>query len=109
MENNLKKIRVSKKIKQEKVAKDLDTQQSAISNYEIGKVFPSISMLIKLADYYNTTIDYLLCNTNYNLPIDKIKTDNISNNDLILLNKINKLSNTNKDKVEKYIHTLQDI
>ena len=65
-------------------------------------------MLIKLANYYNTSIDYLLCRTKYDMSIDDVKPNNISDNDFILLNKINKLSATNKAKVESYIDGLND-
>ena len=60
MENNLKQIRNSKNLLQTKVAMDLNTTQETISSYETGRVFPSSDMLIQLADYYNTSIDYLL-------------------------------------------------
>lgn len=108
MENNLKQIRNSKKLLQTKVAMDLNTTQETISSYETGRVFPSSDMLIQLADYYNTSIDYLLCRTKYNMPIDDVKPNNISDTDFILLNKINSLSTTNKAKVEGYIDSLKD-
>ena len=108
MKNNLKEIRVSKNLLQTKVAIDLNTTKETISSYETGRVFPSSDMLIKLANYYNTSIDYLLCRTKYNMPIDDIKPNNLGDNDFILLNKINKLSNINKAKVEAYIDGLND-
>ena len=108
MKNNLKQIRNSKNLLQTKVAMDLNITQETISSYETGRVFPSSDMLIKLADYYNTSIDYLLCRTNYDMPINTIKPNNISNTDFLLLNKINKLSNTNKSKAEGYIDGLND-
>lgn len=108
MENNLKQIRNNKKLLQTKVAMDLNITQEAISSYETGRVFPSSDMLIKLANYYNTSIDYLLCRTKYDMPIDDVKPNNISDTDFILLNKINKLSTTNKAKVESYIDGLND-
>ena len=108
MKNNLKEIRVSKNLLQTKVAIDLNTTQETISSYETGRVFPSSDMLIKLANYYNTSIDYLLCRTKYNMPIDDIKPNNISENDFLLLNKINKLSNINRAKAEAYIDGLND-
>ena len=108
MENNLKRIRNSKNLLQTKVAMDLNTTQETISSYETGRVFPSSDMLIQLADYYNTSIDYLLCRTKYDLPIDDIKPNNISESDFILLNKINKLSSINKAKREGYIDGLND-
>lgn len=108
MENYLKQIRNSKNLLQAKVAMDLNTTQETISSYETGRVFPSSDMLIQLADYYNTSIDYLLCRTKYDMPIDDVKPNNISDTDFILLNKINSLSTTNKAKVEGYIDGLND-
>ena len=104
--NNLQTLRKKKGYKQIKVAMDLDTPQETISSYETGRVFPYIDMLIKLADYYNTSIDYILCRTKYDLPINDIKPNNISDEDFILLNKINKLSSTDKAKAEAYIDGL---
>lgn len=108
MENNLKNIRNSKNLLQTKVAMDLNTTQETISSYETGRIFPNVDMLIALADYYNTSIDYLLCRTKYDMPIDDIKPNNISEGNFILLNKINKLSSINKAKIEGYIDGLND-
>ena len=101
MENNLKRIRNSKNLLQTKVAMDLNTTQETISSNETGRVFSSSDMLIQLADY-------LLYRTKYDLPIDDIKPNNISDKDFILLNKISKLSLTDKAKVEAYIDGLND-
>ncbi len=88
MQNNLKQIRNNKNLLQTKVAMDLNITQETISSYETGRVFPSSDMLIKLADYYNTSIDYILCRTKYDMPIDSIKPNNITDEDFMLLNKI---------------------
>lgn len=108
MTNNLKQIRNSKNLLQTKVAMDLNITQETISSYETGRVFPSSDMLIKLANYYNTSIDYLLCRTKYNMPIDDIKPNNINESDFILLNKIKNLSSINRAKAEAYIDGLND-
>ena len=108
MENRLREIRKRNGLLQTKVAIDLHTTQETISSYETGRVFPSSDMLIKLAEYYNTSIGYLLNRTKYDMPIDSIKPDNISEEDFMLLNKINKLSELNKEKVESYIDGLND-
>lgn len=108
MKNNLKQIRNSKGLLQTKVAMDLNITQETVSSYETGRVLPSSDMLIKLADYYDTSIDYLLCRTNYNLPIDRIKPSNITDEDFVILNKINSLSRADKEKIEAYIDGLND-
>ena len=108
MKNNLKQIRNSKNLLQTKVAMDLKTTQETISSYETGRVFPSSDMLIELANYYNTSIDYLLCRTKFDMPINDIKPNNITDEEFMLLNKIKKLSTTDKAKVEGYIDGLND-
>lgn len=108
MKNNLKKIRKKNNLLQIKVAIDLNLTQETISSYETGRVFPGPENLKKLADYYDTTIDYLLCRTEYDMPIDKLKPNSISDEDFIILNKINRLSIINKAKAEAYIDGLID-
>lgn len=60
----LRKIRKEKKISQLKLALDLNTSQNTISRYETGEREPGINELIKIADYFNVSIDYLLERTN---------------------------------------------
>ena len=56
----LKEIRKSRGISQLKMAMDLNTNQNTISRYETGEREPGIAELIKIADYFNVSIDYLL-------------------------------------------------
>ena len=56
----LKEIRKTKGISQLKMAMDLNTNQNTISRYETGEREPGINELIKIADYFNISIDYLL-------------------------------------------------
>lgn len=56
----LKEIRKSKGISQLKLAMDLNTNQNTISRYETGEREPGIVELIKISDYFNISIDYLL-------------------------------------------------
>ncbi|MBR3908417.1 MAG: helix-turn-helix transcriptional regulator [Clostridia bacterium] len=60
----LKEIRKSKGISQLKMAMDLNTNQNTISRYETGDREPGINELIKIADYLNVSVDYLLERTN---------------------------------------------
>lgn len=60
----LKEIRKSKGISQLKLALDLNTNQNTISRYETGEREPGINELIKIADYFNVSLDYLLERTN---------------------------------------------
>ncbi len=56
----LKEIRKSKGIKQKEIAKELNISQSAISDYENGKLEPSIESLIKMANFLDCSVDKLV-------------------------------------------------
>ena len=60
----LKEIRKAKGISQLKMAMDLNTNQNTISRYETGEREPGIAELIRIADYFNVSVDYLLGRTN---------------------------------------------
>ena len=59
----LREIRKSKGISQLKMAMDLNMSQNTISRYETGEREPGINELIKIANYFNVSIDYLLDRT----------------------------------------------
>ncbi len=56
----LKRIRKEKKLNQQKVAIDLNISREALSHYENGKREPSLNMLLKMSEYYNVSINYLI-------------------------------------------------
>lgn len=56
----LKIIRKSKNLNQQKVAFDLNISRESLSYYENGKREPSLEMLVKMSDYFNVSIDYLI-------------------------------------------------
>ena len=56
----LKELRKSRKLSQQKLAMDLNINQNSISRYETGEREADYTTLIRLADYFNVSIDYLL-------------------------------------------------
>ena len=57
--NRLKELREDNDIYQKDIAKYLNVDQSNYSKYELEKINIPVVILKKLADYYDTTIDYL--------------------------------------------------
>ena len=47
------------------IAQKLNITKSHLSNLKSGYNEPSIDLLIKIANYFNVTIDYLVGRTNY--------------------------------------------
>ena len=63
MEIRLKDLRTSRGVSQVKLAMDLNVNQNSISRYESGLREPDYNTLIKIADYFKVSIDYLLYRT----------------------------------------------
>ena len=99
---NLRIIREKRNINQVKIAVDLKISQESISKYETGKAFPSKDILIKLADYLNCSIDYLLCKTDTRNP-EKI---NIDEAEVSFLTGVKGLNETNKMIIKNTLEAL---
>ena len=56
----LRELRRKRHVSQIKLAIDLDLSQNSISRYENGEREADYVTLIKIADYYDVSIDYLL-------------------------------------------------
>lgn len=89
----LKELRKEAKKTQIEVANYLHISQSNYGKYELEEIEPNIQTLIKLADYYNVTIDYLV-GRNYTNDVGYL-----TDNQRILLNDFNKLKEINQFKI----------
>lgn len=63
MKNNLKLLRKSKGYTQIAVQMKTGIEQALLSKFENGERVPPTETLIKLADFYHVSIDYILCRT----------------------------------------------
>ncbi len=82
-EKLLRKLRESKKLTQADVASALQIGRSTYTKYESGKSKPASEMLIKIADYFGVSVDYLLGLSNIqNFNESKIKTKAYHNIDI---------------------------
>ena len=69
--NRLKDLREDRDLKQATLAEYLQVHQTTYSDYELEKLNIPINVLHKLADYYGTSIDYLLGRTGEKKPYPK--------------------------------------
>ena len=64
MYEHMRGLREDKDLTKKDMAEFLQVHQTTYSDYELGKLNIPIEILFKLADFYNTSIDYLLDRTN---------------------------------------------
>lgn len=111
--DRFKKLRINKNMTQDELAEDFNNKfdysftKATISQYENDRRIPEVSALLKFADYFNVSLDYLLCNdifriqeleSGYNIKNDQGSID-IEEffSILINLNKNNKILLSNKE------------
>ena len=68
----IRDIREDRDLTQKEISKILNCTQQTYSRYETGEITIDIYNLIKLADYYKTSTDYLLGLTNTKKPYPRV-------------------------------------
>lgn len=63
MKNNLKLLRKQKGYTQIALQMHTGIEQALLSKFENGERTPPTETLVNLADFYNVSIDYILCRT----------------------------------------------
>lgn len=64
MYNRIRDLREDSDLNQTQIAKILGMSQTGYSKYETGENDIPTAILVKLADFYNVSVDYLLNRTN---------------------------------------------
>ena len=63
VQNNLRKLRKDRHLTQVKLQMQTGIEQALLSKFENGDRVPPTETLVTLADFYNVSIDYILCRT----------------------------------------------
>lgn len=106
LKNRLKELRKEKGFNQEEVGDAIGVTKVSICCYENGNRFPSLESIIKLANYFNVSMDYLL---GRDLFIEE-REEFISTKDLEIINLIkkhNKLYDTLVNSPERTIQFIK--
>jgi transcriptional regulator with XRE-family HTH domain len=70
--DRLKSLREEKKLTRGALAGKLNVSYSAVSKYETNVRFPDKGTLIQLADFFDVSVDYLLCRSDIRETAEKI-------------------------------------
>lgn len=99
IKNNLKQFRLRKGETQKQTALNTNIPYANYNKYETTDTAPDINTLIKLADYFHTTVDHLI---GHEVPY-LINKSTLTENQLELFDMIKKLSDTNCRLVKAYL------
>lgn len=71
MKTRIKNLREDNELTQKQLSQFLHISQVAYSYYELNRRNIPLELLCKLADFYNTSVDYLLYRTDVQAPYQK--------------------------------------
>lgn len=73
---NIRNLRIDRGLTQTTVAAYLNIKQNTYSQYEIGVLNYPVDVVVKLADYYGVSVDYLLGRTAVKEPYPDVQSRN---------------------------------
>lgn len=97
---NLKKLRKQHNLSQQKLADLLLVSQQSVYKYENGITSPDIETLIRMADYFDTSIDYLVEHTDIPHKIEPVKDTMLNEEETVLVSNYRKLNASQKHLVQ---------
>ena len=93
LNENIRKLRLLRGLNQVEFSAKLGVTKQCVSNWENDNVMPSVDMLVKIADFFNVTTDFLLGrNEKAYIDVSGLTEKQISHISLI----ISDISNLNK-------------
>lgn len=103
MVKNLKKLRNEKKVTQQQLAEKIGVSQQSVNKYENHNVEPDIETLIKIAEYFHTSVDYLIGNTELERVIENVEKYDLNFDEKCLIDIYRKLD---YDERESIVHVM---
>ena len=103
MVKNLKMLRTAKGISQKQLADTIGVSQQAVNKYENHGSEPDIEGLIALAEFFNTSVDYLIGYSEVNRKNQTYVPTELSQDELFLINCYRNLSESEKESINLVI------
>lgn len=100
---NLKKLRIEKGISQQQLAEIIGVTQQSIYKYETQNVEPDFVILCALADYFSTSVDYLIGHSEVNHKIEKVSPFDLNEDEAKLITSYRKLNRSEKQSIHLII------
>lgn len=108
MVKNLKQLRSEKGISQQFLAEVIGVSQQSIYKYETQNVEPDFDILTALADFFSTSVDYLIGHSDIRHKIEAVSPFDLNEDEASLINAYRKLSDREKESLHLIIKNYTD-
>ena len=99
MVKNLRELRLEKGVSQQQLADALETTQQSINKYENHKIEPDIYMLGRMADYFETSVDYLVGHTEIRHKIEPVCEEALNEEEQTMIKKYRMLTRKERESI----------
>lgn len=103
MLKNLKILRNSKGVSQQQLADAIGVSQQSVNKYENHNIEPDIITLIAIADYFETSVDYVIGNTDINKKIENVQKYDLNIDEATLIDNYRKLCKNERESIKLII------
>lgn len=107
MVKNLKMLRERKGISQKRLADAIrNVTQQSIHKYEQLNIEPDIQTLIKLADFFDTSVDYLIGHTHIEHTIESALEYKMTDEEVAMIDDYRKLTPKQRESINALIKSI---
>lgn len=99
MIKNLKYLRESHGISQQKLADAIGISQQSVNKYENHQTQPDIVTLIQIADFFHTSVDFLIGHSEAQAEHEGVPVFKLNADEIRLVNQYRQLSLKEKDSI----------
>lgn len=96
----MKLLRTEMGVSQQQVADVIGVSQQSINKYENHKIEPDIATLIRLADYFHTSVDYLIGHTTVHHIIEPVQRYDLNSQEADMLESYRRLTDKQKEMLQ---------
>ena len=108
MLENLKKLREEAGITQKGLADAIGVSQQSINKYENHNIEPDIETLMRIARFFNTSVDYVVGNTDIRRRIEVVYSYELNDAESRMLEGYRKLSQKQKQSIDSIIENYNE-
>ncbi len=92
-------------ISQQRLADALGISQPSINKYENHNIEPEIGLLIRMADYFNTSVDYIIGHTDVRRRIEHLEAHALNKAEASLVTRYRSLTEDEQQCVDLIVRT----
>lgn len=108
MLKNLKKLRTEAGISQKQLADVVSVSQQSINKYENHNIEPDIDTMMRMADYFHTSVDYLIGHSEIRRKIEYVHSYDLNEKEADLIDQYRNLTCKQQDSIHMLLELFNE-